>query len=138
MIRSASEIAKSAVEAIGNKAAALSKPASGNTFAEVLSHESGTSSSTGETEPITSIREKLAKVVTETLNSIGVPLDPALTFIAGEDGNLHLETPHPQAAEIEANLRENSDVRLLASQLLGAPSLADRRLVLHSVSDAPR
>jgi hypothetical protein len=132
MIRSASGVAKSAFEALGDKAAALTKSASPSSFAETLSTTA--TADANHAEPLSRIRERLAKVVTESLSSIGVSLDPALTFVAGEDGQLHLEEPHPRAAEIEANLRDNPEVRSLAAQLLESSNLADRRLVLHSVS----
>jgi hypothetical protein len=132
MIHSASGVAKTAFEALGDKAAALTKPVSSSSFADALSTTESADATNA--EPVSRVRERLAKVVTESLSSMGVSLDPALSFVAGEDGQLHLEENHPQAAEIEAELRDNQEIRALVHQLLGSSHLADRRLVLHSVS----
>jgi hypothetical protein len=135
MIRDASEIAKSALAGLGAKTATLSQTQAPTAFAEVLSSEASTAKA-GEGEPISRIREKLAKAVSESLGSLDVSLDPALTFVVGENGQLQLEGAHPQAAEIEAKLRDNSEIQLLAARLLESPNVADRRLVLHSVTPA--
>lgn len=132
LIRSASDVAKTAIAAIGDKTAALTKSASPSSFADVLS--TSETAKTDNAEPVSRIRERLANVVTESLSSMGISLDPALAFVAGEDGQLHLEDANSRAAEIEANLRDNPEVRSLVNQLLGTANLADRRLVLHSVA----
>ena len=79
------------------------------------------------------IRENLAFAIESVLKQMGVPLDPALSFVADEDGTVRLEGDHERGAEIEANLQDNPVVRGLVGQLLGSAAVADRRIVLHSI-----
>ena len=141
-LRAVSEVASSAIEAIGQKTLSMVESASRGSFANVLA---GTSSDTdsvpadsvaaGESTTISEIREKLSGVIESVLQSMGVTADPALRFVAGSDGLMHLETSHPRAAEIEANLRDDEAVRTLAAKLTQTELASDRTLVLHSVTE---
>lgn len=141
-IRGVTGLAKSAIDTIGDKAASITQATSAS-FSEVMAQSPTVKDSDAvahagkdQGEPISRIRERLADAITQLLGGIGVPLDPPLAFVAGEDGHLHLENAHPRAAEIEANLRESPEVSSLTGQLLGSANAADRRLVLHSVAGA--
>ena len=141
-LRAVSEVASSAIEAIGQKTSSIVESASRGSFANVLA---GTSTDTdsvpagsvagGESTTIGEIREKLSGVIESVLEAMGVAADPALRFVAGSDGLMHLETPHPRAAEIEANLRDDEAVGTLAARLTRSELASDRTLVLHSVTE---
>ena len=133
MIRTATGIAQNAVESLGKAAASYGKPdgepsTDAVSFAEVLASEKAASETS-----IQEIREKLASAIESVLGDIGIPTDPAMTFFAGTDGTLSLESDHERAAEIEANLNEDASIRTLANQLSASASNADRRMVLHSI-----
>jgi hypothetical protein len=140
-MRAVSEVASSAIEAIGQKTSSLVESASRGSFASVLAGTSAEadatptdSASAGELTTIGEIREKLSGVIESVLDAMGVTADPALRFVAGSDGMMHLETPHPRAAEIEANLRDDEAVRNMAAKLTRSELASDRTLVLHSVA----
>ena len=128
-LRSVSGVAKYAVKSLGRQAASLAGATDAPSFADVFGSKEPT-------EPKLSVletREKLASAIEAVLTRMGVPIDPAISFVAEDDGSAHLEGDHERAAEIEANLREDPTVRGLVEKLLGSAAGADLRIVLHSI-----
>jgi len=122
------------VKSIGQQATSLAGAANLPSFADVLGvKESSKPESSNTPLSVPEIRENLAFAIESVLTRMGIPLDPALSFVAGEDGTAHLEGDHDRGAEIEANLQDDPVVRELVGQLLGSAAGADRRIVLHTI-----
>jgi len=138
-LRSASGIARNAVKSIGLHATSLAGAANSPSFADVLGLKASSKPDPSNPAPsnpaisVPEIRENLAFAIESVLTRMGIPLDPALSFVAGEDGTAHLEGDHDRGAEIEANLQDDPVVRELVGQLLGSAAGADRRIVLHTI-----
>jgi len=122
------------VKSIGLQATSLAGAANLPSFADVLGvKESSKSEPSNAALSIPEIRENLAFAIESVLMRMGIPVDPALSFIAGEDGSAHLEGDHDRGAEIEANLQDDLVVRELVGQLVGSAAGADRRIILHTI-----
>jgi hypothetical protein len=134
MARTATGLAQSAVKSLSEAASSIGKsgsesPVDGIAFADVLASEKASSETS-----IRDIREKLTSAIESILESLGIPADPAMSFIAGGDGSIMLEGDHKRAVEIEGTLNDDSTVRSLVNRLSALASGADRRLVLHSIA----
>ena len=128
-IRSVKDVATNAATMLAGKAASLVGTAGTTSFADVFAAKSSDAEVS-----VREIRENLATAIESVLTRMGIPIDPALSFVANEEGGVRLEGDHERAAEIEANLQDDANIQALADKLLGSAVGADRRIVLHTIS----
>ena len=140
MLRAATGLARDAAESVTAAAVELITPdnrasdptaTAGSTFAQVLEAQTAERGAS-----VQELRAKLTTAIESVLQQMDLPADPALTFVARDDGTLQLEGDHPRAAELESNLRDAVDVQSLTAELTKLSSGADRRLVIHQVAGA--
>jgi hypothetical protein len=134
-IGAASKLAKNAFDSIANAASSVTSGKS-TSFNEVLHADSASSGATSSGPSVHEIRNKLSSTIEELLSTMGIGLNPPIEFDVAADGTLQVSGDHERAAEIEANLSGDETVQKLVYDLMSKGSLADRHLVLHSISAA--